>query len=141
MFAATIPCFSKAEFISWSGIAHGTSRKSTAWRYRESLAENRATWWKSVKTTKIICYINVYIFQNNVLRKLFVTHTCTGRPKTRAKSARCNSFSASFSRTKAAIKPHGVSETRHADSGSEATIASSRWDCSNLQQSNNYEAI
>jgi len=53
-------------------------------------------------------------------------HTCTGLPNTWAKSPRCNNFSASFSRTKAAIKPHGVSETRHADSGSEAAIAASR---------------
>jgi len=52
--------------------------------------------------------------------------TCTGPPNTRAKSPRCKSFSASFSRTKAAIRPHGVSETRHIDNGSEAAIASSR---------------
>lgn len=52
--------------------------------------------------------------------------TCTGLPNTRAKSPRCNSFSASFSLAKTAIRPHGVSETRHVDSGSEAAIASSR---------------
>lgn len=30
IFPATIPCLVKAEFISWSGIAHGTSLRSTA---------------------------------------------------------------------------------------------------------------
>lgn len=52
---ATIPCFVKAEFMSWSGMAHGTSLSNTAWRYRESLAEKRATWrrqkWSRQRTS------------------------------------------------------------------------------------------
>lgn len=43
MLPVAMSCFAKAELRSWRGIAQGTSRNSTAWRYRESRAEKRAT--------------------------------------------------------------------------------------------------
>lgn len=55
-----------------------------------------------------------------------IINTCTGPSKTRAKSPRCNNFSASASQVNAAIKPQGVSDTCQAAKGSDARITSSR---------------